>query len=80
MRLPAYIPHKTIIRGDEKIPVIAAASIIAKVIRDRIMTRTHKKYPKYHFDIHKGYGTALHRAMIKTYGRSAVHRKSFHVA
>lgn len=79
LRLPAHIRQKTIIRGDEKIPVIAAASIIAKVTRDRMMARLHKKYPRYRFDIHKGYGTALHRAMIKKYGRSEAHRKSFHI-
>lgn len=78
LRLPVHIPHKAIIKGDEKIPVIAAASIIAKVTRDRIMARLHKKYPQYRFDIHKGYGTALHRALLKKYGRSAAHRKSFH--
>ena len=78
--LPKKIPSKTIIRGDEKIPVIAAASIIAKVTRDRIMVRLHKKYPRYRFDIHKGYGTKLHRAMIKKFGRSEVHRKSFRVS
>lgn len=75
--LPSHIPQKTVIRGDEKIPVIAAASIVAKVTRDRLMLRLHKKYPQYRFDIHKGYGTKLHRAMIKKYGRSEVHRKSF---
>ena len=80
LRLPAYIPQKTIIRGDEKIPVIAAASIIAKVTRDLIMIRLHKKYPRYRFDIHKGYGTELHRALIKKYGRADAHRKSFRVS
>ena len=75
--LPAGIPHKTIIKGDEKIPVISAASIIAKVTRDRIMFRLHKKYPQYGFDVHKGYGTKLHRKMVKRFGRTEVHRKSF---
>ncbi len=78
--LPKKFPSQTIIKGDEKIPVIAAASIIAKVTRDRIMVRLHKKYPRYHFDIHKGYGTVLHRKMIKKFGRSEVHRRSFYIA
>ncbi|MBU6415143.1 ribonuclease HII [Patescibacteria group bacterium] len=76
--LPKQIPSQTIVKGDEKIPAIAAASIIAKVTRDRLMLRLHKKYPQYRFDIHKGYGTALHRALIKKYGRSKAHRESFH--
>lgn len=75
--LSKYIPHKTIIRGDEKVPIISAASIIAKVTRDRVMLRLHKKYPRYRFDVHKGYGTKLHRRMIKKFGRSEVHRNSF---
>lgn len=77
--LPKQFPSQTVIKGDEKISVIAAASIVAKVTRDRIMFRLHKKYPEYRFDVHKGYGTELHRKMIKKYGRSEVHRKSFRV-
>ena len=75
--LPKKIPHKTIIKGDEKVSVIAAASIVAKVIRDRIMVRLHKKYPQYGFAVHKGYATKLHRRAIKKFGPAPIHRKSF---
>lgn len=77
LHLPPPISHETIIKGDELIPTISAASIIAKVTRDRIMLRLHKKYPHYRFDLHKGYSTKLHREMIKRFGRCEVHRKSF---
>lgn len=77
LSLPKHIPHRAIIRGDEKIKLIAAASIIAKVYRDRLMRRLHKKDPRYGFDAHKGYGTALHRNRIQKYGYSGFHRKSF---
>lgn len=77
LKLPPRIPHRVVIKGDEKIPVIAAASIIAKVLRDRTMLRLHKKYPQYGFAAHKGYGTKLHRKMIKIYGAAEVHRQSF---
>ncbi|MEE8131829.1 MAG: ribonuclease HII [Candidatus Paceibacterota bacterium] len=68
---------RTIIKGDEKIPVISAASIIAKVARDSKMLRFHKKYSKYGFYRHKGYGTKLHYKMIKKHGVSKIHRRSF---
>lgn len=70
---------KTIIRGDEKIPAISLASIVAKVTRDRMMRKLHKKYPRYAFDQHKGYGTKKHFKAIKKYGPSPIHRKSFKI-
>ena len=77
LEFPEEIPHRTIIKGDEKIKIIAAASIVAKVARDRIMTRLHKKDPRYDFHIHKGYGTKLHCRRIRRFGYSALHRRSF---
>ncbi len=69
--------QKTIIKGDEKEPIISLASIVAKVTRDKYMKNLAKKFPKYCFEIHKGYGTAAHCRAIKKYGLSSVHRKSF---
>jgi len=71
------IPQKSIVKADEKVFSCAAASIIAKVIRDRIMMKCHKKYPRYRFDLHKGYATKLHRKLVKKYGPCKIHRKSF---
>ncbi len=62
------IPQKSIIKGDQKVFSIAAASIIAKVYRDRLMKRYHKKYPQYGFDVHKGYPTKSHCQALKQYG------------
>lgn len=75
--LPRGISYRTIIKGDEKIPQIAAASIIAKVTRDRLMLRLHKKYPQYGFDRHKGYGTKAHQESLRWNRPSLVHRNSF---
>lgn len=66
-----------IVKGDAKSASIAAASIIAKVSRDRYMLEMAEKYPEYHFEKHKGYGTKLHYEMIEKYGISEIHRKSF---
>lgn len=72
-----FTNQKTIIKGDEKEPVISLASIVAKVTRDRKMVEYSKKFPQYGFEIHKGYGTALHRRKIRENGLSELHRKSF---
>jgi len=63
--------------GDGLSASIAAASVVAKVSRDRIMKQYHKKYPQYGFDRHKGYGTAEHLAAIRTFGATEIHRKTF---
>ncbi len=68
---------KTVIKGDETIPVIAAASIIAKVSRDAFMRRLARRYPQYGFDVHKGYGTVTHLRAIKKHGPCAAHRLTF---
>ena len=72
-----FLSQKTIIKGDEKEKVIACASIIAKVKRDKLMIKLSKKYPDYGLDIHKGYGTLKHRQAIKKLGLSPIHRKTF---
>lgn len=71
------IPSTGIIDGDQKSLSIAAASIVAKVTRDQLMTEAHKKYPRFGFGIHKGYGTALHKERLLKHGLCAIHRKSF---
>lgn len=76
-KINSKIPQKNIIKGDQKVLSIAMASIIAKVYRDKLMTKIHKKYPEYGFLQHKGYGTSAHYAMIKKHGVSVIHRKSF---
>lgn len=74
------IPQKSIIKADEKVVSCTAAGIIAKVTRDRMMLKYHKKYPKYAFDRHKGYPTKLHRQIIKQCGFCKIHRRSFRVS
>ena len=71
------IKQRAIVKGDEKIFSIAAASIIAKVTRDRLMQKMDKKYPQYGFAKHKGYGTKMHLQNLKKYGPSFIHRLSF---
>ena len=72
-----FIKQRTIIKGDEKEKIIAWASILAKVSRDALMRKSSLKYPKYGFELHKGYGTLTHRKAIKKYGLSSFHRATF---
>lgn len=74
------IPYEYIVKGDAKSQTIAAASILAKVSRDRLMKELDKKYPMYGLAKHKGYGTKDHIAAIREYGVSEIHRKSFMTA
>ncbi len=76
-KLDLEIPQKPIVKGDEKVFSCALASILAKVKRDKIMEKYAKKFPKYHFEKHKGYPTKLHLRMLKKYGPCKIHRKSF---
>jgi len=69
--------QKSIIKADEKVFSCSCASVIAKVTRDRIMEREHKKYPEYNFSKHKGYPTKQHREMLEKYGPCEIHRMSF---
>lgn len=72
-----YVNQQTIIKGDLKEKVIGLASIMAKVTRDRMMVRLARTYPEYSFEAHKGYGTKVHRSLIKTHGLSLIHRRSY---
>lgn len=74
---PIEIPAQAIVKGDSKSMSIACASILAKVSRDRLLLEYAKKYPQYHFEKHKGYGTKLHVEALKEYGPCPVHRHSF---
>lgn len=76
-RCAIITPHELVVKGDSRSASIAAASILAKVSRDRYMMRIAESYPEYRFEKHKGYGTKLHTDMLDTYGPSPVHRRSF---
>ena len=72
-----YVPHQTVVKGDALSASIAAASILAKVSRDREMVELAKLYPQYEFEKHKAYPTERHRELIAQYGPSPIHRKTF---
>ena len=71
------LPQRSLIKGDARCLSIAAASIIAKVTRDRLMLELHEQYPHYGFDQHKGYGTPAHLAALREHGVTPIHRQSF---
>lgn len=79
MSINIPINQFSIVKADDKVFSCAAASIIAKVFRDRLMVKMDEKYPEYGFKKHKGYGTREHKRMIKKYGLSAIHRKTFRI-
>ncbi len=72
-----HIPNQTVVGGDGLYEAIAAASVLAKVSRDRLMLRLAEQYPEYGFEKHKGYGTKLHYERLREYGPSPIHRRSF---
>lgn len=74
---PLPVPGETIVKGDAKSASIAAASILAKVSRDRVMMQYHEQYPAYGFNAHKGYGTRTHYAALEAYGPCPIHRLTF---
>ena len=71
------VKSQCVVKGDAKCADIAAASILAKVTRDRYMLEMAEKYPEYHFEQHKGYGTKLHYAALREFGPCEIHRPSF---
>jgi ribonuclease HII len=74
---PLPIPARAIVKGDATVPVISAASILAKVARDEALIQLHELYPQYGFNRHKGYLTAAHMDALKKYGPSPLHRKGY---
>jgi len=71
------VPHRCIVKGDGLSASIAAASVLAKVSRDRFMVRMAEEYPQYAFERHKGYGTALHYQRLREFGPCPIHRRTF---
>lgn len=75
--LPSHVPQRPLIKGDARSRNIAAASILAKVTRDRLMVEAHATWPQYGFDRHKGYPTPAHRKAVAEHGPCPIHRRSF---
>jgi len=75
--LPTGLPQQTLKQGDSRSASIAAASVVAKVVRDRMMLGYHRRYPEYGFDRHKGYGSLAHREAIAACGPCPIHRRTF---
>lgn len=75
--LPLHLPQRPVVRGDGTVGIIAAASIVAKVTRDRVMAQYDRQFPAYSFAQHKGYGTAAHLHALRTLGPCAIHRQTF---
>jgi ribonuclease HII len=76
-KVPSMLPQRMIVRGDQTVGSIAAASIVAKVTRDRLMERLDRQFPGYGFAQHKGYGTTAHLRAIQQLGPSLIHRRTF---
>jgi ribonuclease HII len=77
LKAPRHYAQQTIIRGDEKVPIISLASIVAKVRRDRLMRRMGKEYPQWGFELHKGYPTPAHYEKIREFGLCEIHRRTY---
>jgi len=75
--LPLAYPQQPVVKGDDRCPAIAAASILAKVHRDRCMQAHHRRYPQYNFARHKGYATPEHLEALRSWGPCAIHRRTF---
>ncbi len=77
MTVPSRLPQEFVIKGDQKIAAISAASVLAKVSRDRLMCEFDREFPQYGFSKHKGYPTKSHRESIRNFGPCEIHRKTF---
>lgn len=75
--VPLFLPQKSLIKGESRSASIAAASIVAKEVRDRLMEEYHQQFPQYNFAGHKGYPTAEHRRLLQKYGPCEIHRRTF---